>query len=58
LSQRRCKLLVKSVQRSSTFNLARRAALQPYEKLGFHTIKSFNAVVWPADADVAAAILS
>jgi len=40
-----------------TFTLAKRAAVQLYEKLGFHTIKSFNAVVWPADADVAAAIL-
>jgi len=40
-----------------TFTLAKRAAIQLYEKLGFHTVKSFNAVVWPADIDVAAAIL-
>jgi len=40
-----------------TFNLAKRAAIQLYEKLGFHTIKSFNTAHWPADADVAAAIL-
>jgi hypothetical protein len=47
LSQRRCKLLVKSVRRLLTFTLAKRAAVQLYEKLGFHTIKSFNAVVGP-----------
>jgi len=28
-----------------TFTLAKRAAIQLYEKLGFHTVKSFNAVV-------------
>jgi len=28
-----------------TFTLAKRAAIQLYEKLGFYTVKSFNAVV-------------